>query len=461
MSARHTRLTITLAVLGVFVTYIPITGVAVSLTTIGAATGTDTAGLQWVTDSYVIPMAAAVLSAGVFGDLYGRRRVFLTGMILSVLGAAIAVVAGLADTSIVVLWIGQAVAGLGGGLLLPTTLALIAHAVPNPKERGRFISLWATGMVAGLAVGPLIAGSITQNAGWGWIYVPTGGLAVLATIAALMGLPESKSPAGRHLDWPGQITATLAIVGLIYGVIEGGASGWTALQTIIGLAVGVVSLAAFIVFERRTSKPLLDLALFRSGAFTATALAAFVALFAIVGTSFLLSIFLGSVQHLDALEIGLRLLFISGVAVVVNPIVGALMHRVRPILLLGVGLVVAALGVFLLTSVEADVSFGNLAWRLSVFGISLSLMLSPVSLAAINSVPWQQAGMAAAANTAMRQCGGAFGPAVLGVVFADHFAAGNTAAESFHVALILNIVLLLVAAVTCLAAGAKRAPATA
>ncbi len=138
---RSREMTIGLAVLGVFVTYVPITAVAVALTTIGNATGASTSDLQWVSDSYVIPMAAAVLSAGVFGDLYGRRRIYLIGMLLTILGAAIAGVAGtLADVSTIhLLWAGQAVSGLGAGMLLPTTLALIGHAVPDPRERGKFI----------------------------------------------------------------------------------------------------------------------------------------------------------------------------------------------------------------------------------------------------------------------------------------------------------------------------------
>ncbi|MBF4615702.1 MFS transporter [Curtobacterium sp. VKM Ac-1376] len=441
-------MTIALAVLGVFVTYVPITGVSVSLDTIARATGASPSQLQWVSDGYIIPMAAAVLSAGVFGDLHGRRRVFSIGMVLTVLGAIIAGFASLlGDSAVFVLWGAQAVAGLGAGLLLPTTLALIAVAVPNPVERGKYIGFWATGIVVGLAVGPLFSGAILSFAGWGWIFVPSGVLAAAAGLFAHVKLPESKSPAGRHLDWPGQITATIAIAASIYGVIEGGAQGWGSLAAVVGLVIGGISLIAFVVVESRSTAPIMDLGLFRSVSFSAAGLAALVALFSVVGTMFLLSLFLGAVQHLDALGIGVRLLFVSGVATVVSPIVGMLLAKVKPILLLTAGLILNAGAVLLLTGVEDDTSLGQFAWRLAVFGVSLSLMLTSVSLVAINSAPWSQASMASAANTALRQTGGALGPAILGAVYISDIGSGAAPAAALHSALVVNLVLILVSAV--------------
>jgi MFS family permease len=255
---RGVSLTIALAVLGVFVTYVPITAVSVSLTTIGEATGASTPDLQWVSDAYIIPMAATILSAGVFGDLYGRRRVYLLGMLLTVVGAT---TAGLSATlsgqdALRVLWTGQAITGAGGGLMLPTTLALIAHAVPDLRERGRYVALWSTGLVLGLALGPLVSGVLLEDLGWGWIFAPTALLAAVAGFLAALRLPESRAPEGRRLDWPGQITATIAIAASIYGVIEGGQAGWGAPQTVAGLAVGAVAMIAFLWAETRSSSPI-------------------------------------------------------------------------------------------------------------------------------------------------------------------------------------------------------------
>jgi MFS family permease len=136
-----------------------------------------TADLQWVSDSYIIPVAAMILSAGVFGDLHGRRRVYLIGMALTVLGSVIAALAGTLSgmSALHLLWTGQAVTGAGAGLLLPTTLALIAHAVPDLRARARYVALWATGLVLGIAVGPLMSGTILRYVGWGWVFVPNAG----------------------------------------------------------------------------------------------------------------------------------------------------------------------------------------------------------------------------------------------------------------------------------------------
>jgi EmrB/QacA subfamily drug resistance transporter len=453
--ARPTRfgMTIGLAVLGVFVTYVPITGVAVSFDTISRAIGATTTDLQWVSDSYVIPMAAAVLSAGVFGDIHGRRRVYSLGMALTFIGAVIAGLAAVAGGSAIYwLWAGQAVSGLGAGLLLPTTLALIAFAVPNPRDRGKFVGMWASGVVVGLAVGPLLSGAILTFAGWGWIYAPIAILALGAGVFAHLKLPESKHPAGRHLDWPGQITATVAIAASIFGVIEGGSKGWGSVEAISGLAIGAVALILFLIVESRSTAPLMDLKLYHSTAFSAAGFAAVIALFSVVGTIFLLSVFLGSIQRLDPLEIGVRLLFITGVAAIMNPLVARLMTRVNPLLLLSSGLALAAVATLLMTSLVGDTGFGELSWRLAIFGISLSLMLTPLSVVAINSVPWQQAGMASAANTALRQYGGALGPAVLGAIYVSQLSDGASAPAALHTALITNAVLLVIATAVCLIA---------
>jgi EmrB/QacA subfamily drug resistance transporter len=464
-SARERRaltLTIALAVIGVFVTYVPITSVSVSLTTIRAATGGSTSDLQWVSDAYIIPMAAAILSAGVFGDLHGRRRVYVLGMALTVVGATVAALAGALENeqALHALWVGQALSGFGAGLLLPTTLALIAHAVPDLHDRARFVAMWATGLVAGLAVGPLISGTILEFGGWGWIFVPTIVLALAVAVIAWRWLPESRSAEGRHLDWPGQILATIAIAASIFGVIEGGEAGWGALTTVAGLAVGAVALAGFVVAELRSTSPLLEVRLFRSPAFSAAGFAALVALFMIVGTIFLVSIFFGAAQHLSPLQIGLRLLCINGVTALVSPLAGRAMRRVSAVALLAVGLLLGAVAMLLLGAMDGDAGFGDAAWRLAVLGVADAFMLGTMAVAAIHAVPHRLAGMAAAANTALRQYGAALGPAVLGVVFTSRLAAGASMTGALQTALVVCAVALVVAAIACLMSLRRTATTT-
>ncbi len=202
--------------------------------------------------------------------------------------------------------------------------------------------------------------------------------------------------------------------------------------------------------ELRAPAPLLDVRLFRTPAFAASGLAALIALFALVGTLFLLSIFFGAAQHLKPLDIGYRLLFINFVTALANPFVGRAMRRVHPIGALGFGLGLGAVAMLLLRGLEADTGFGATAWRLSVLGVADAFMLSAVAVAAIHAVPHRLAGMAAAANTALRQYGGALGPAVLGVILTTRMAGGASMASAMHTALVVNAVALAFAALVCL-----------
>ncbi|MFJ9630747.1 MFS transporter [Streptomyces sp. NPDC101175] len=404
--------TLVMACLGVFVAYLPVTTVAVSLPAIQSALHASTAQLSWVQDAFVLPMAAFILTAGVFGDVHGRRKVFMAGLLSAAAGAAVA----LGAQSVQVLWIGQALAGLGAAVLLPTTLALISHAVPDHRERGKFIGLWATALMAALAIGPLTAGVILDHASWRWIYLLSVPVPLIALGFAARLLPDSRAAHGRKLDWPGQLTATLAITALVYGVIEGGAGSFTDVKVMVALFTAVAGGVAFVFAERRSDSPMLDLTLFRSPAFTATTLVAMITFLALIGFFFLLSLYFGLVQQLDTLQAGWRLLMVTAAAIVVGQPVGRLMHRVAPRVLITGGLLVISGALFTLTGVDAGTSFGSIAWRLALLGLGIGTVLTPMTATAVASVPYQQAGMAAAGNNAFRQVGGALGPAVLGAL---------------------------------------------
>ncbi|WTK76298.1 MFS transporter [Streptomyces sp. NBC_01515] len=401
-----------MACLGVFVAYLPVTTVAVSLPAIQTALNASTSQLAWVQDAFVLPMAAFILTAGVFGDVHGRKKVFQAGLLFSAAGAAVA----LSAQSVHVLWLGQALAGLGAATLLPTTLALISHAVPDHRERGKFIGLWATALMAALAVGPLIAGVILDHAAWRWIYLVSVPVPLIALGVAARLLPDSRAPHGRKLDWPGQLTAALSITALVYGVIEGGAGSFTDVKVMVALFTAAVGGVAFVLAERRSDSPMLDLTLFRSPAFTATTLVAMITFLALIGFFFLLSLYFGLVQQLDTLQAALRLLMVTGAAIVVGQPVGRLMHRVTPRVLITGGLLLISGALFSLTGVDADTSFASIAWRLALLGLGIGTVMTPMTATAVASVPYHQAGMAAAGNNAFRQVGGALGPAVLGTL---------------------------------------------
>ncbi|MFF4503677.1 MFS transporter [Streptomyces sp. NPDC001401] len=404
--------TLVMACLGVFVAYLPVTAVAVSLPAIQRALETTTSQLSWVQDAFVLPMAALILTAGVFGDVHGRRRVYLAGLALSAVGALTALCA----QSIQVVWVGQAFAGLGAAALLPTTLAMISHAVPDHRERGKFIGIWATFLMASLATGSLLAGTVLEHFAWRWIYLGPGVVAVVGMAVSVKLLTDSRAPGSRRLDWGGQFTAALAITALVYGIIEGGAGSFTDAKVMLALFVAAVSAVAFVLVERRSDSPMLDLTLFRSQAFTATTLIAMITFLGLIGFFFALSLYFGLVQNLSTLQGAFRLAAISGVPLVLGAPVGQLMHRVSPRLLIPGGLLVTTGALLSLTGIDADTSYLSLTWRLALLGFGLAFVITPMTATAVSSVPFHQAGMAAAANNAFRQVGGALGPAVLGAI---------------------------------------------
>ncbi|MBD0696141.1 MFS transporter [Streptomyces sp. CBMA123] len=401
-----------MACLGVFVAYLPVTTVSVSLPAIQRALGASTAQLSWVSDAFVLPMAALILTTGVVGDVHGRKRVFQAGMALCAIGAAVS----LSSDSVRALWAGQAASGLGAAALLPTTLALISHAVPDHRERGRFIGLWAMSLLASLAVGPLIAGVLLEHVAWRWIFLLPVPVSLIVLVVAAFLLSDSRAPHARRLDWPGQLSAAAAVTAVVYGVIEGGANGFGEPATVAALALGAVAAVVFVVVERRSAGPMIDLALFRSPAFTATSLVAMISFLGLIGFFFVLSLYFGLVQHLSTLQAALRMVMVTGASLAASLPVGRLMHRVSARVLITTGLVVTAGSLLSLTDLDAHTSFGSIAWRLLLLGLGLGAVLTPMTASAVSAVPHHLAGMAAAGNNAFRQVGGALGPAVLGAL---------------------------------------------
>ncbi|MEU1697165.1 MFS transporter [Streptomyces hirsutus] len=226
------------------------------------------------------------------------------------------------------------------------------------------------------------------------------------------------TPSRRKLDWPGQVTAAVAMTALVYGVIEGGADSFTAPQTVVALVVAVVSGSLFVVVERRGESPMLDLSLFRSPAFTGSTLVVMIGFLGLIGFFFVLSLYLGMVQQLDTWQSAVRLVLVNVVSMIMGMAIGPVMRRVSPRVIITAGMLISAAALLSLTTLGVTTSFGSLAWRLALLGLGLGIAFPCITSTAVSAVPGRQAGMAAAGNNAFRQLGGALGPAVLGTLLA-------------------------------------------
>ncbi|MFG2821528.1 MFS transporter [Kitasatospora sp. NPDC048365] len=411
-TARQTNLTILLACLGVFTAYLPVVGVSTSLPVIQRAFDASTVELQWVTDAFILPTAALLLTCGVLGERYGRKKVYLAGLGLFCAGSLLC----LAATNVVLVCVGQALAGVGAAALLPSTLALISHVCPDHGRRARAIALWTASLGLGLTLGPIINGLIAEHLSWRWIFLPAVAIGLVVLVAGAFLLEETRASRTPHLDVPGQLLAIVAITGLVYGVIEGGSTSWTAPKALAGFAVAAVGFLAFVAVELRSSGPMLDLRMFRSRAFSGAAFVMAVTLFAQVGLVFAVSEYFGLVHHASTLDIGIRLLALNGVTVVLAPFVGRLMNRVGPGLVLVAGLVIGGIGALGVSLFHATTDTTTAALIIAVLGLGIALAIAPITTIAINSLPREHAGTAGAANSTLRQIGSALGPAVFGAV---------------------------------------------
>lgn len=409
---RSPALTTVLACLGVFASYVPVGGVSVALPTIQRGLHASTSDLQWISDAFVLAMAALILTFGLIGDKYGRKKAYLGGMALFAVGSAVNLTAGGAAQ----LWVGQALSGAGAAALLTSTLALISHAHRDFPARAKAIAAWATCVGLGLALGPLLSGAILENAGWRWIFLPALAVAVAGLLAAFFLLDDSRAPRAPRLDVPGQVTALLGISALVFAVIEGGSAGWGEGKVVAAFAVAAVSLSAFVLVEHRSQSPMLSMRLFSSRAYTGAGAAIALSMFALVGLVFLLSLFFGQVQGMTALQIAWRFLVTFGLTVVSGPLVGRLMGRAAPGLLLLVGLLVTAGGCFGLLALDPGSGFGTEVVPLAAVGVGFAFVMTPITAIAVGSAPHHLAGMAGAGSNTLRQAGGALGPAVLGAV---------------------------------------------
>ncbi|GLF93006.1 DHA2 family efflux MFS transporter permease subunit [Streptomyces yaizuensis] len=416
-SRRIRALTLLVTSLGTFMVLLDGSIIFVALSEIQKDLGAEISHLQWTVDAYTLPFAALMLMTGTLGDRLGRKRVFLTGLVLFIAGSALC---GFAD-GFDVLIVGRVVQGVGAAAIETASLALLVSTFTDPLGRAKAIGIWTAVSGVALALGPLVGGVLIESFSWHAIFLlnlPVGALALLLGVQRLI---ESKDRHTRGFDVPGQLLATAGLFCLIMGLIQGEREGWGS-PLIIGLLVGsVLMFGAFVVVERRSREPLFPLELFRNRTFTASCAIASLLGFVIVGAMFFMAQYFQAVQNHSALESGLRLLPLTLGIFFLSPLASVMAGRTGPRIPIIVGALLVTAGFLLLTTVEPGTGFGAVWWKLGLVGGGIGCMFAPLTVAVMASTPPHRAGLGSSVINTTRITGFTAGAAVLGTVVVARF----------------------------------------
>jgi EmrB/QacA subfamily drug resistance transporter len=410
---------------GLFMIMLDNTVVNVALPSIQRDLDTGLSELQWIVTGYALSFAALMLIGGKLADAYGRRLIFVLGILLFT-GASLW--CGLSDSGDMLI-AARIVQGVGAALMNPATLSIIAATFP-PRQRGMAIGIWAGVSALALAIGPLVGGLLTEHLSWHWIFFVNIPVGVVAIAASFLLITESRDDTHESLDLPGLGTSALGLFALTYGLIEGNTYGWSSGRIVGSFVVAVVSLATFLVIERRRRAPMLDLTLFRSGTYAGANLAMLLVALAMFGVFFFVSLYMQNVLGYSAVQAGAAFLPMTLVVILVAPIAGKLSDRHGSRWLMSIGMVLLAAQLLYFSQLGSDAGFWNLFPAFIVGGLGMSMTMTPTSAAAIRAVPVEKSGVGSAVLNAMRQVGGSVGIALMGAIVA-HEAGGRRSIEGF------------------------------
>jgi EmrB/QacA subfamily drug resistance transporter len=372
--------------------------------------------LQWVLDIYNLVYAGFILTGGVLGDLFGRRRVFSIGIALFTFGSLICALAPNATLLIC----GRGVAGLGAALQLPGALSILTVTFPEPAERARAIAIWGGFNGLAMAVGPTVGGLLVDYFGWRSIFYLVVPFGAAALVLAFTSVSESASPKGRRLDLSGQVLSILALGLLAFGFIQAPALGWSS-PLILGCVFGsAVSFAALLKVESATPGALLSPAVFRNRAFSVAIANAAMMTFGFYTLLFIFPLYLQEIRGNSAVVTGLKLLPLSITFFLVSLIAGRLLHRVGARALIAAGLGLFGAGLLALTLVSGQSSFAAMVPALVAIGLGNGLAFGAIMTVAVSNVDDSRSGMSSGLVNVARMVGATLGVAIPGSIFGTH-----------------------------------------
>ncbi|WP_069163622.1 DHA2 family efflux MFS transporter permease subunit [Nocardia altamirensis] len=394
-----------------------VTVLTVALPTLAVDLHANTAALQWFSSAYTLALAAMMLPAGALGDRYGRKKFLLAALLLfgvASLACAFATSAGQLVAARVVL-------GIAAAAMMPLSMAVLPSLFPEPAARQRALTIWITSTAIGLPLGPIVGGWLLRNFWWGSVFLINVPMVIIGALAVLALVPESRSAQRFRVDVAGVVLSALGMLGLTYGFIRFGEYGWGNGLAWVAVAAGVLLLGAFVLWQRRTAHPLVDLGLFQSTGFRWGTALSIVVNFAMFGMFFTVPQYFQAVLGVDALGSGLRLLPLIGGLIIGSRVVDKALPKLgtRAMLAIGFALLAGALALGALTTVDSG--YGYTALWTTVLGAGMGLAMPTAMGLAMGELTAERSGSGSALIQALRQAGGTIGVAVLGTVLATQY----------------------------------------
>ncbi|HZK51120.1 MAG TPA: DHA2 family efflux MFS transporter permease subunit [Actinomycetota bacterium] len=433
-------------VLGSGIAFLDSTVVNVALVAIGEEFDASIGGLQWTVEAYLLTLGSLILLGGALGDLYGRRRIFVYGLILFTIASALC---GLAP-SVEFLIAARALQGIGAALLVPGSLSIIQSSF-HPDDRGRAIGAWSGLAGVSTALGPFVGGWLIDTVSWRLVFYINIPLAIAAILIALRHVPETRNTEARTPDMAGSLAAIVGLGGVIYALVEGPAIGFAEPRVVVAAAIGVLALISFFYIETHVRHPMMPLSMFSSAQFSATNATTLVVYFALGGAMFLVILQLQRVLGYAALEAGLAFMPVTVLLLLLSSRTGALAQRIGPRLPLTVGPVVAGLGLLLMVRIEPGATYVSAVLPAAiVFGLGMAITVAPLTTAVLAAVETQRAGIASGVNNAVARIAGLLAVALL-PFFGGITGAGGLDPETFSTGFQQAVV---IAGVLCMLGGA-------
>jgi EmrB/QacA subfamily drug resistance transporter len=389
------------------------TVVNVALPSIQRDLGASISGLEWTVNGYTLSFAVLLVTGGRLGDIFGRRRMFLFGVVIFALSSA---TAGLASST-TDLVLSRVVQGVGAALMMPATLSIVTDAFP-PEERGKAMGTWAGVSALALAIGPVLGGFLTEEVSWRAIFYLNIPVAIGAVGASLFAVRESRdTTVGREIDYAGVVILTGTLTALVLALVEGNSWGWGSAEIVALIAGAAVGLVAFVLVELRVKVPMVEFHFFADRNFLGAVVVALIVSFAMLGVFFFLALYMQDILGYTPLEAGVRFLPSTLMIVTVAPVAGRLADRFGPRWLIAAGLAIVAASLFSFSAIAVDSTYGDLLPGFMLLGIGIALTMSPMTSAAMNAVAVEKAGIASGVLSMFRMVGGSLGVAVTGAIF--------------------------------------------